>query len=782
VWVGTNGLGLNKYNPSLSVFNLLGAYPGAPLTLSSNFVTAVYTRDDKLILVGTLEGLDLIDLARGQSKTLPVRGRDGKKCQIIKIFGDKHGKIWICTNKGLMVLQSDRVNFCGISALEDPGLIVYDMIELGEAQLLVATNRGLMEINDSKVSTMYPDGSMVVALINGQYWIESEERINLIGQEDYKLQRRFELDSTGSKTNPATSIKCFYQENENNVWIGTWGEGLALYDVSNDSFTYFKEDAGLPNTVIYGILEDQQALLWLSTNKGLCVFDKKLKKAVRNFSKDDGLQGDEFNTRAFFKSASGVMYFGGVNGLTFFNPERALQIPSFVPKTIVTGFYINNLRVERIRDKNVVGETVTQDIHLEWQERHFAFDVAGLGFTFPGATQYKYKLENFDDDWKFNGHESRITFTNIPPGKYRLFIKSANANGDWEADGMTINIIVHGPIWLSPWFWIGSVILVVSIIYLVYRRRTRMLKKRATLLQAMVEERTRKIQVQQEEIAAQNEELTAQAETLEQRNAALEKSNLELERVKHSLERRVEKRTAALKKANEELLEQNTQLEQFTFITAHNIRGPVARIKGLLSFLTQSDETQVIKHLETSVKSLDEVITDLSTILNIRQGISKSFEPVSLREQIELTIETLQEQITAVNAVINVEIADDVVINGAKPYVQSIFYNLIHNALKYCSTTRQCNIQCKACQEGDVVHLTIQDNGIGIDMRYAKEKIFKLYQRFHPNINGKGFGLFLVKTQVVTMGGTIKVQSDIDQGTVFSIDFPARSVSLKKKE
>jgi signal transduction histidine kinase len=184
-------------------------------------------------------------------------------------------------------------------------------------------------------------------------------------------------------------------------------------------------------------------------------------------------------------------------------------------------------------------------------------------------------------------------------------------------------------------------------------------------------------------------------------------------------------------------------------------------------------DREVIRHLESSVQTLDEVITDLNTILNIRHGINKSFKPISIREQLQLALDALYEPIHAMQAEVNISEVMDITMNGVKPYLQSIFYNLIHNALKYSKASEKPIIKCSAFPENKVIKIIVEDNGMGIDMQYAKDKIFKLYQRFHTAITGKGFGLFLVKTQVRAMGGKIEIESEPNRGTRFIIEFPA---------
>lgn len=778
VWIGTNGIGFNKFNPSRSVFGILALYPGAPLTLSSNFVNAIYTPDDTHLYVGTLEGLDVIDFERNVSKHLPVIARNGRKATILKIIEDRDHSIWLCTNKGLMTFRNGQVLLCNSPMLQHEGLSIYSGLETTDSKLLLSTNQGLI-LWDKKNSArkVLQEGSMVLNEINNHYWIESGGNISLVDKNSFSIKETFVSGADHSAI--PTSIKCFYQDQSKNVWIGSWGGGLNLYQPANNSFSSFGEEDGLPNQVVYGVLEDSNEVLWLSTNNGICAFDKKTKQVIRNFNKSDGLQGNEFNTGAHFQSARGTMYFGGVNGLTYFNPKKALSIPTFIPKSIVTGFYINNIRVDQWKGQNMVGElTNGSRINLDWSERDFGFDVGCLGFTFPSGTQYMYKLENFDQDWKYNREQKRITFTNVPKGNYTLLIKSGNSFGEWEKQALAIPVTVTGPIWLSRWFIAASLFGLITGFYLLFGQRNRMLRRRAVKLQQIVDARTRELQVQREEIAAQNEELISQSESLEQHN-------LELEKTRTSLEKLVAKRTEELQKSNHSLVEQNTQLEQFAFITAHNIRGPVARIKGLIHLLSISPEDyqEILLNLQGGVNTLDEVLNDLNTILNIQYGIEKTFESVSLKEQMTLTLQSLHEQITSIQAKIDVEgFNENIRVFGIKPYVQSILHNLIHNALKYSNNVNQTHIRCSASQEGNKIKIVIADNGLGIDMRYAQNKLFKLYQRFHPNITGKGMGLFLVKTQVLQMSGQITVQSEPHKGTKFTIELPAMNVGQVKDD
>lgn len=769
VWIGTNGMGLNKYSPQLSVFNYFGNFSGAPISLSNNFVTAMATADDNLLYVATTEGLDIINLRLANTKHYALTSINGRKSRINKLTLAANGDLWIATSKGLQKWNGKELQFSGVPQLDNPATTVNDLLFLSDHELLIATTTEIALLNTltKKITPWVPQGTLTMNVMNQKLWTERFEHILQYDLRAHLLIQDTRNDPRDSSSFPDATIKCFYQDTEGKIWIGSSGGGISLYDATSNTFQNFNERQGLPNSVVYGMLEDKAGHLWLSTNKGISVFSKRELRSIRNYNATHGLQGNEFNTNAYFKSPSGKMYFGGVNGLTAFYPEQALALESEVPKCIITGLYMNGERKEQTSNQQLLGQIIQDKlINLAWSERNFGFEISSLGFSYPAHTSYKYILQGYQDAWTFLENERRIQFTNIPPGNYVLRVKSSNSFGEWEAEGLAIVVNIKPPVWRRAWFILLVSSFIILLLYAIFQWRTRALRKQKLLLEWLVAERTKTLQIQQEEIASQNEELIAQAETVDHRNA-------ELEKIKSSLEKRVEKRTNALQKLNEELLDQNSQLEQFAFITAHNIRGPVARIKGLLNLLHAGDDKRVVLgFLETSVNNLDEVIADLNAVLNIRKSTGNTSEQIDLKAQLDLTISMLEDEISKAGGTIDTRNFQPVAIVGLRPYIHSIFYNLIHNALKYSSHERSIHISCSTSKHADRVQIIVEDNGMGIDMRYAKGKIFNLYQRFHPEVPGKGFGLFLTKTQVEAMSGTISVESTLNAGTRFTIEFP----------
>src|SRR5215213_417157 len=289
------------------------------------------------------------------------------------------------------------------------------------------------------------------------------------------------------------------------------------------------------------------------------------------------------------------------------------------------------------------------------------------------------------------------------------------------------------------------------------------------------------------ELIIANKELVFQNAEREKRDEELVIANKEL--VFQNQEK--EKRAAELIIANEELLFQNEQkekmttdliqrnkdLEQFTYIISHNLRAPVANIIGLSYRLQQTglpDElrSQIGAGLSTSVSKLDEVIRDLNDILKIRQKVDESKQLINFTKfasDIQLSIEKMIEN---EKAVILWDFTQAEEIITIKSYLHSIFFNLISNSLKYRQPTVAPMIKITSQKIDGKIVLLFEDNGIGIDLSTAREHVFGLYKRFHTDrAEGKGMGLYMVKTQVESMGGKISISSEVNAGTQFRIEF-----------
>lgn len=235
-----------------------------------------------------------------------------------------------------------------------------------------------------------------------------------------------------------------------------------------------------------------------------------------------------------------------------------------------------------------------------------------------------------------------------------------------------------------------------------------------------------------------------------------------------------------------ELLKSNADLKQFSFITSHNLRAPLSNIVGILNIIDypalNDYNRQMLKMLDTSSKQLQQTIDDLSKILVIKNSVNIELSSIDLEEAIE---EVKRIFINTLNDVC-LEITSDFKwkkIDFNKTYFESILVNLMSNAIKYRSGKRNLVIKMSSDMDakGNPV-FTFSDNGSGIDMSRHKHKVFGLYQRFHTNAEGQGLGLFIIKSQIVALGGKIDVESEPDKGTTFTITFKNQPSQYKEEE
>ncbi|MDX1903930.1 MAG: 7TM diverse intracellular signaling domain-containing protein [Thermonemataceae bacterium] len=305
-------------------------------------------------------------------------------------------------------------------------------------------------------------------------------------------------------------------------------------------------------------------------------------------------------------------------------------------------------------------------------------------------------------------------------------------------------------------------------------------KENNVRLERQIEERTQDLAQKQREIEVQNEELRQQREELEashnqlfEQNKVIEQQNAELTKYNENLENIVEERTKQLSQANLTLVSQNIQLEQFAFITAHNLRSPVAQLIGLTGLFNKENfadplNVEIFRYMVSSAQTMQRTLQDLNEILEVRKGRNQSLEKIPFEA---ISKEVISDYFANADARISFDFKDADSVIFIKAYLKSIFYNFISNAIKYKHQHRKAEILVFSTDFPNEIRLSFKDNGLGIDLKKYKHKLFGLYQRFHLEKEGKGMGLYLCKTQVEALGGRIEVQSELDKGTQFDIYF-----------
>jgi signal transduction histidine kinase len=284
------------------------------------------------------------------------------------------------------------------------------------------------------------------------------------------------------------------------------------------------------------------------------------------------------------------------------------------------------------------------------------------------------------------------------------------------------------------------------------------------------------IQSKSEEILQQSDILQINQDKLWDANQLIEEQRQKLLQRNQTLQSELIDANKILTQTNTELIKHNNELRQFSFSVSHNLRAPVASLLGLVALIDPKSITEengeIFKHIQASTENLDSIIKDLIQIIDIRHDIFQVRQKISLEREFKSVADILHQEIYKHNIVFRKNFSHGETIYSVKPMIHSILYNLVSNSIKYRSSDQTPVIEISTQEDNDQFIIVIKDNGLGIDLNTHKENIFKLYKRFHPHIEGKGLGLYLVKLQCEALGGSIDVESELNKYTKFTLQLP----------
>ncbi|MCF7944205.1 MAG: hypothetical protein K9L75_01545, partial [Spirochaetia bacterium] len=541
IWIASKGGGLNLYNPNSSVFSHYHKNAEHGFRLSDNNIRQIYEDSRKNIWVATDGGGINRISENGELSEFhhdPLNAQSLSSDQVYSVVEDAFGDIWIGTDgEGLNRYNPDTDEWTRFYYdPEDPSSIssnvVWALFADSDGRLWVGTEGGGLDMYDHGKDRFYRYSELVDVKggIMGnsiRYITEDREGILWVASWDGGLSRidldtmelfTFERDPNDRRSLGDNSVNAVLEDQAGRLWIGTSGAGLDLFDREKKTFSHFTREDGLPGENVFGLVEDDQGYIWISTNKGLAKMDPDKRDFIR-YGQVDGLQKDEFSRNAFLKSSSGELFFGGPNGMNSFYPE-AVKEPEIVPDIVVTRVSITNRdssqrevilpefgkgqstmrglswnspsgslsdsssemsddsRMYSVFEEEEIEESRQEGIILEPGDLMATFHFSVLSFTAPGMNQYAVKLFGFQQDWSYLGNNGKVTYTSLPPGMYRLNIIASNSNGIWNKEGLSIPVEVLPYYWQTPVFWFFMALLLFSLITLFFYVRTRNLRRR----------------------------------------------------------------------------------------------------------------------------------------------------------------------------------------------------------------------------------------------------------------------------------------------------------------
>lgn len=536
IWIGTYG-GVNKIEKLRGDFELVQYDPTEKNTLSNKSIGPVLEDKNGIVWIGTPAGLNAYNRTTKENlifKHIPVNKRSLSSDYILSLYQDKNGNIWVGTRNGgvkkfnysnkadLKNISFERVN---LGSAELNNSRVHSLLEDSYGSVWIGTGgSGLVRYSpvtgETKLYAHKPDGTglshnyayYLFEDSKNNFWIGTASGgLNLFDREKEEfLYIRTEEDNLSSLSN--NIVLSIFEDRNNTLWIGTSG-GLNklnskleanLFKKIKDSslaisFTRYGNKEGLPNEVIYGILEDNKGSLWLSTNNGLVKFNLlSTNPVVKIYDVRDGLQSNEFNQNSFYKNRVGEMYFGGINGLNIFHPD-SLRINNNIPSVCFTDFKIFNESIQIRKNPGDDHFSLDKQIHLtdklelSFDQNVITFEFAALNFIATEKNQYAYMMEGFDKDWIITGNKREATYTNLDPGEYTFRVKASNNDGIWNEQGAAIKLSISPPPWLSWYAYIFYAFIFIGMLLLYVRFRvnaaTRELETQAKIERAKIEER-----------------------------------------------------------------------------------------------------------------------------------------------------------------------------------------------------------------------------------------------------------------------------------------------------
>ena len=682
LWIGTNDGGLNLYNPITQRFTSYTLQEDESARgIGSNNIKAVYVDEKKsLVYIGThAGGLSILHRNSGQVENFNQRNSQLVNENVYAILPDGKGNLWLGTLSALVRFNPEQRSFTTIEKEKDGTPVV-----------------------SKQITTLFRDS-------HKRLWIGGEEGLSVFKQEGLDIQKASILP-VSNVTKLFTN--CIYEASNGIIWVGT-REGFYCFNEKDKQIKRYNTTNGLPNNVVYGILEDSFGRLWLSTNRGISCFNPETEK-FRNFTESDGLQSNQFNTASYCRTSVGQMYFGGINGITTFRPELLLDNP-YTPPVVITKLQLFNKVVRPDDETGILTKNIseTKSITLKSWQTAFSIEFVVSNYISGQHNTFAYKLEGYDKEWYYLTDSRTVSYSNLPQGTYQFLVKAANSDGKWNPIPTALEIIVL-PIWYKTW-WALLIFFATFAGFITFVFRFFWMRKSM-------------------------------------------EAQLEIER------------------RDKEHQEGINQMKMRFFINiSHELRTPLTLIlTPLQEIINKISDRWTRNQLEYIQRNANRLLHLVNQLMDYRRAELGVFELKAKKGNAHQLIQDnflFYDKLARhkkITYTLHSELEDKEVLFDAN-YLELIVNNLLSNAFKYTESGQSITITLK--EENGWLLLQVSDTGIGIPIN-KQGKIFERFYQIESEHVGSGIGLSLVQRLIELHHGRIELDSEENKGSTFSVYLP----------
>ena len=539
MWVGSNGL--DKYNPKKEKFILYNFDPYSSESNVYRHIHTIYEDDAGVLWIGSKsDGIHLLDRRKKISWNITSNGSGGLSSNKVRVIREHpEGTMWVGTDdNGLNKIELDEYRKPAKYTYfyHDPSVFnslssntIYSLYFDDENTLWIGTDNGIsrLDLSTNDIKRYIPNPNDPNSLNNntayyiygdriGEIWVATDDGLNKYVP-DLDGFIHYVSDENDSTTLSSNELLTVYEDRESTLWIGTYAHGINSFDRSSEKFNRYEEISELATAVVYGILEDANRNLWLSTNDGILKFNPSNNPPITHFTIEDGLQSNEYNGGAYFQSTSGEMFFGGQYGFNSFFPKQ-VTVDSTPPKIILTELKVNNIKITP-GEKSIIKKQISEvkELVLRSFQNNITLSFAALQYANPEGNQYKYMLEGFDKNWIDAGIHRFVSYTSLPYKSYTFRVIASNSDGQWNKKGLFLKIRIKPPFYATTGFRLLLILLVILAVYLIIRNRINRENKQKEKLQKEIEEFTQELEEAKVQLEKQKEEITIQRQEIKLR-------------------------------------------------------------------------------------------------------------------------------------------------------------------------------------------------------------------------------------------------------------------------